>query len=67
MTNNQKKDQDDNDPALQFPEIEKLIQSEDFDQINKNFTEVYDRLETIGKESGGLGKSRDAKKAMKAI
>lgn len=51
----------------QFPEIEKLIESEDFDRINKSFTSAYEELERVSKGKGGMGKSRDAKKAMKAI
>jgi creatinine amidohydrolase/Fe(II)-dependent formamide hydrolase-like protein len=51
----------------QFPEIEKLIESEDFDRINKSFTAAYEELEHQSKGKGGMGKSRDAKKAMKAI
>ena len=54
-------------PVAQFPEIEKLIETEDFDKINKSFTATYEELEKIAKGRGGLGKSRDAKKAMKAI
>jgi hypothetical protein len=54
-------------PVHQFPEIEKLIESEDFDRINKSFTAAYEELEKLGKSKGGLGKSRDAKKAMRAI
>lgn len=53
--------------VAQFPEIERLIETEDFDKINKSFTAAYDGLEKIAKGRGGLGKSRDAKKAMKAI
>jgi len=51
----------------QFPEIEKLVESEDFDRINRSFTAAYEELERVGKSSGGMGKSRDAKKAMKAL
>ena len=51
----------------QFPEIERLIESEDFDRINKTFTAAYEELERQTKSSGGLGRSRDAKKAMKAL
>lgn len=54
-------------PAGQFPEIEKLVESEDFSKINQSFTSAYDELEKLSKAKGGLGKSRDAKKAMKAI
>lgn len=55
------------DVEIQFPELEKLVQSEDFDKINKNFAAAYEALEKISKGRGGLGKSRDAKKAMKSI
>jgi len=51
----------------QFPEIEKLIESEDFDKINQSFTASYEELEKLTKAKGGFGKSKDAKKAMKAI
>ena len=51
----------------QFPEIEKLIESEDFTKINQSLTSVYEELEKASKTRGGMGKSRDAKKAMKAI
>ncbi len=54
------------DEALLFPEIEKIIQSEDFTKLNKSFTAAYEALEKISKGQG-LGKSRDALKAMKAI
>lgn len=53
--------------ASQFPEIERLIETEDFDKINKGFTAAYEDLEKLSKARGGLGKGRDAKKAMKAI
>ncbi|HSA58526.1 MAG TPA: hypothetical protein VLJ37_02425 [bacterium] len=51
----------------QFPEIERLVETEDFDRINKSFTAAYEELERLTKAKGGMGKSRDAKKAMKAI
>lgn len=53
--------------TVQFPEIERLVESEDFDRINKSFTAAYEELERLTKAKGGMGKSRDAKKAMKAI
>ena len=59
--------QPENTPIIQFPEIEKLIESEDFDRINQSFTAAYEELESLSKAKGGLGKSKDAKKAMKAI
>ena len=53
--------------AAQFPEIEHLLETEDFQRINDNFTAAYQELEKLGKGRGGLGKSREARKAMKAI
>ncbi len=55
------------DPGIQFPEIEHLIQTEDFDRINRSFAAAYEALEKMTKGRGGLGKARDAKKGMKAI
>lgn len=56
-----------NNVVHQFPEIERLIETEDFDKINLSFTSAYDELEKLTKAKGGFGKSKDAKKAMKAI
>lgn len=53
--------------ATQFPEIERLIESEDFSHINHAFTQAYEELEKVGKGRGGMGKSQEARKAMKAI
>lgn len=63
----QKTDDAERQVIAQFPEIERLIESEDFDRINKSFTAAYEELERQTKSAGGLGKSRDAKKAMKAL
>ena len=49
-----------------YPSIEKLVASEDFREIDKNLGAAHQALEKISKE-GGLGKARDARKAMKAI
>ena len=54
------------DLEVQYPAIEKLIDSEDFNQINKNFTKVYKELEDMGK-GGGLKKSGQTRKAMVAL
>jgi hypothetical protein len=54
----------------QFPEIDRLLETEDFNRINKEFTTIYEELEKATKGSGGLGKSsktQEARKAMKAI
>lgn len=50
-----------------YPSVEKLIDSEDFDEINKVFESAYDELQESGKKKRGLKKGRDTKKAMKAI
>jgi len=50
-----------------YPAVEKLIESEDFSTINRVFEAAYDELEAISRKKRGLKKSRDAKKAMKAI
>ncbi len=49
-----------------YPAIEKLIDSEDFDAINKNFGTAYEGLEKLAKQKG-LGSASDARKAMLAL
>ncbi len=49
-----------------YPRIEKLVETEDFDEINKSFAKAHDDLEEIAKAKQGLGKGKSAKKAMKA-
>jgi hypothetical protein len=49
-----------------YPAIEKLIDSEDFDALNADFAQAYSELEKISKQKG-LGKARDARKAMKSL
>lgn len=56
--------------AAQFPEIEKMLETEDFDRINKDFTAAYEGLEKLSKGPGGIGKAskaQEARKAMRAI
>lgn len=50
-----------------YPAIEKLIDSEDFDKINSVFGEAYNDLSEQARVKRGLKKSREAKKAMRAI
>ncbi|MDO8526552.1 MAG: hypothetical protein Q7T03_02570 [Deltaproteobacteria bacterium] len=50
-----------------YPEVEKLIDSEDFKELNTAFTSAYQHLEKISKEKKGLSNNREAKKAMKAL
>jgi len=50
-----------------YPAIEKLIDYEDFDKINSVFGEAYNDLSEQARVKRGLKKSREAKKAMRAI
>lgn len=54
-------------PTVGYPNIEKLIDSEDFNEINRSFTTAYKELEKISKEKKGLKKNKEAKKAMQAL
>ncbi|MFH1874573.1 MAG: hypothetical protein ABH859_05235 [Pseudomonadota bacterium] len=54
-------------PSAGYPEIEELIETEDFSEVNKKFQNAYDQLEELGKKKKGLKKSRDAKQAMLSI
>ncbi|MBI4125802.1 MAG: hypothetical protein HY609_04710 [Deltaproteobacteria bacterium] len=54
-------------PSLGYPHVEKLIDSEDFDEINRSFQKAYADLEKISKEKRGLGKGKEAKQAMQAL
>lgn len=49
-----------------YPRIEKLIETEDFDQVNASFEAAYQELEEIAKAKSGLGKGKSAKKAIRA-
>jgi hypothetical protein len=49
-----------------YPRIEKLIETEDFNQVNASFAKAYEELEKIAKSKSGLGKGKTAKKALKA-
>jgi hypothetical protein len=57
-----------NDEALTtgYPRIEKLIESENFDAVNKSFGASFEELQKISKQKSGLGKGKSAKKAMRA-
>jgi predicted phage gp36 major capsid-like protein len=54
-------------PTAGYPEIERLVDTEDFDDVNEKFQKAYDSLEEIARQKRGLKKSREAKKAMAAI
>lgn len=49
-----------------YPRIEKLVETEEFDAVNKSFGESFDELQKIAKKKGGLGAGKTAKKAMRA-
>ena len=49
-----------------YPRIEKLIETENFDEVNKSFGLTYDELQKTAKLKSGLGKGKTAKKAMRA-
>jgi hypothetical protein len=50
-----------------YPAVEKLIDTEDFDELNETFETAYEELFEISKKRKGLKTRRDAKKAMKAL
>lgn len=49
-----------------YPRIEKLVETEEFDAVNKSFGESFEELQKIAKKKGGLGAGKTAKKAMRA-
>lgn len=49
-----------------YPAIEKLLEAEDFTELNAHYAAAYAELEKVAKQKG-MGKARDAKKAMKAL
>lgn len=49
-----------------YPEIQRLLETEDFHRLDGNLEEAYAALLKVSKE-GGLKKARDARKALKAI
>lgn len=53
-------------PTAGYPRIERLIETEDFDGINKSFAAAYGELEKIARQKAGLVKAKHAKKAMHA-
>lgn len=50
-----------------YPAIEQLIDTEDFTKINDIFEKAYNQLSENARVKRGLKKSREAKKAMRAI
>lgn len=49
-----------------YPRIERLIDTEEFDSVNKSFATAYGELEKVARQKAGLGKAKQAKKAMRA-
>jgi len=50
-----------------YPAVEKLIETEDFSEINSVFEKAYNDLSEVARVKRGLKKSREAKKAMRSI
>lgn len=50
-----------------YPAVEALIDTEEFDPLNITFEQAYAKLSEIARHKRGLKKSREARKAMKAI
>ncbi|PIR25470.1 MAG: hypothetical protein COX62_07905 [Deltaproteobacteria bacterium CG_4_10_14_0_2_um_filter_43_8] len=50
-----------------YPEIEKLIDSEHFDEVNGAFSRAYDELVEVERKKKGLKKGKDAAKGMLSI
>ena len=54
------------DLTIHYPAVERLVATEDFARINKDFTSTYKELEKMSPE-GGMGKASKARKAMAAL
>ena len=53
--------------SLGYPMIEGLLETENFEGVNKSFAEAYDKLSKIHLDKGaGLKKQKGARKAMVA-
>ncbi len=50
-----------------YPAVERLIDTENFDELNETFEAAYAELFEISKKKKGLKTRRDAKKAMRAL
>lgn len=50
-----------------YPAVEKLIDTEDFDELNQAFEAAYEELHDIAKRKKGLRTQREAKKAMRSL
>lgn len=56
----------DSSAMVGYPRIERLIDTEEFEAVNKSFASAYGELEKIARQKAGLGKAKQAKKAMRA-
>lgn len=50
-----------------YPAVEKLIETEDFKDINEAFEAAYEELIIIQKRKKGLKTQRDSKRIMRAL
>jgi len=50
-----------------YPHVEKLIETEDFDEINAAFEDAYMQLRDIQQRKKGFKTQKDIKKAMRAL
>ncbi|MBI2346576.1 MAG: hypothetical protein HYV03_06815 [Deltaproteobacteria bacterium] len=50
-----------------YPAVEALVDSEQFDPLNAAFEKAYEELSAIARQKRGLRRSREARKAMRAI
>ena len=55
------------DFKLRYPALEKLIESEEFDELNEIFLGSYEKLEKITKGKGDVARKKAAKKAMRSL
>jgi hypothetical protein len=53
--------------SVGYPAVEELIETEDFEALNKNFETAYAALEGVTRTKGGLKTKKNAKRAMKSI
>ena len=52
---------------LGYPHLEKVIESDNFDDLNKTFIESYEKLEKISQSKGDVARKKAAKKAMRSL
>lgn len=50
-----------------YPEVERLIDTEDFDEINTEFEAAYSELYDITKKKRSFKTQRDARKVMRSL